>query len=700
MITPIMAKRRTPPKRPDPIISERFGGIDKSTNATEIDITRSPGMSNMLYDHQGILNKRMGYKRIYATTLGTGSINGLFYFSGKFIIAHGTKLYTQTGTSQPVELYSGISGKVRAFEMGGYLYIKDKDHYLRYDGTTVVDVSTVATIPTLTMGRGTDGGGTPLDQYNLLTPYFYDSFSPDGAALTYPMSLDGLDIDIPIIASIDSGLTFDKAETTDFTVDRDTGIVTWLAAPLEGVDTVKVRAAKTVGTFEVVTVKITHAAEADGDITLNLNGVAETVTVANGDSINDVAGKIRAATITNWTITGATDTAILTCKTAGVKATSTFAGGTTAVTATVTIVKGTNSKADLIKKCTIFGKFGGANDTHMFFTGNSTVNNLDYRSEVSDPTMFPENGWTVIGDDAESITGYTVQYDLQIIQRTASKWSRQYVLSGGVASYPLKPVSAERGCTAPDSLQLIDNNPMCLDALGINTIESGQVRDERYTKHKSTAIDPDLSLETTSPVSANYNNKYWLAFGDNVYVADYRHKYTDEYGEIQYEWFELFDLPITCFCEQGGYLYFGGQGLIYRFLLYTEENTFYDDGEAISCEFPFKIVNFGTDDLFKKVNYLVFTLKPDIHSSADVYYVTDEIPETFIETIRMDSLDFGDVDFEHFSFDTSVFPMPATIEVNESKLSHFQYILKNSVAGESMGVLRSEIHFVYQGRRR
>jgi hypothetical protein len=269
-----------------------------------------------------------------------------------------------------------------------------------------------------------------------------------------------------------------------------------------------------------------------------------------------------------------------------------------------------------------------------------------------------------------------------------------------VASYPLKPVSAERGCTAPDSLQLVDNNPMCLDAQGINTIESGQVRDERYTKHKSAAIDPDLSLETVSPVSANYDNKYWLAFGDSCYVADYRHKYVDEYGEVQYEWFELFYLPITCFCEQGGYLYFGGQGLIYRFIKYTEENTFYDDGVAISCEFYSKELNFGTDDLYKKVNRLVYTLKPDIHSSADVYYVTEEVPETFLETIRMDCLDFGDIDFEHFSFDPSIHPQPQTVDVGESRVSYFQHILKNSVAGESMGVMRSEVHYIYQGRRR
>lgn len=87
---------------------------------------------------------------------------------------------------------------------------------------------------------------------------------------------------------------------------------------------------------EVNTVKVTAGASASGDLTITLNGVAFTVAVTAGDSINSVADKIRAKAFSGWTVTGATDSAIFTCTTAGVRATGTFSAASTGVTATVT----------------------------------------------------------------------------------------------------------------------------------------------------------------------------------------------------------------------------------------------------------------------------------------------------------------------------------------------------------------------------
>lgn len=87
---------------------------------------------------------------------------------------------------------------------------------------------------------------------------------------------------------------------------------------------------------EVNTVKVTAAASASGDLTITLNGVAFTVPVVAGDTVNAVAEKIRAAAFAGWTVTGATDSAIFTCNTTGVRTTGTFDAASTGVTATVT----------------------------------------------------------------------------------------------------------------------------------------------------------------------------------------------------------------------------------------------------------------------------------------------------------------------------------------------------------------------------
>ena len=87
---------------------------------------------------------------------------------------------------------------------------------------------------------------------------------------------------------------------------------------------------------EVNTVKVTAAASVSGDLTITLNGVAFTVPVVAGDTVNAVAEKIRLAAYSGWTVTGATDSAIFTCNTTGVRTTGTFSAASTGVTATVT----------------------------------------------------------------------------------------------------------------------------------------------------------------------------------------------------------------------------------------------------------------------------------------------------------------------------------------------------------------------------
>lgn len=101
-------------QRPDPPLLriEPFKGINLSVTPTQIDQHQSSDMLNMHIDSRGSLNKRTGYERVFAISLGVGAINGMYLFrkkdgTSKFIIAHGTKLYTQADDAQPIEIYNG-----------------------------------------------------------------------------------------------------------------------------------------------------------------------------------------------------------------------------------------------------------------------------------------------------------------------------------------------------------------------------------------------------------------------------------------------------------------------------------------------------------------------------------------------------------------------------------------------------------------
>lgn len=236
--------RPTPP----PFRIEKFLGVDYSVASTLVNDFRSPDMLNCHIDDD-VPEKRPGYARVYPTSLGPGKVNGMFLFSKTdgtivFLLAHGTNLYTQSGSNQPVSIYSTLAdATVSFFVMNDKCYIMDGTNYLVYDGTTVSPV--VGYIPTLTISRDPAGGGTPNEDFNLISTGFKDSFSGDGAAVDYQLSLTNLDA-TTVKATVDNVA---QTEGTDFTVDRINGKVTFTTAPTTGTNNVIITAYKTIAGF-------------------------------------------------------------------------------------------------------------------------------------------------------------------------------------------------------------------------------------------------------------------------------------------------------------------------------------------------------------------------------------------------------------------------------------------------------------------
>ena len=108
-----------------------FAGVDFSTLENKVHMSRSPDASNMIINHNGHLEKRTGYRRLYQ---GEDRINGIFDFQPStademLYIAHiGTKLYRiwmQDGNiTKTLFLMDGLKNeKSRHFVFGDKLYI-------------------------------------------------------------------------------------------------------------------------------------------------------------------------------------------------------------------------------------------------------------------------------------------------------------------------------------------------------------------------------------------------------------------------------------------------------------------------------------------------------------------------------------------------------------------------------------------------
>ncbi len=128
---------------------------------------------------------------------------------------------------------------------------------LKYNSDNVIDtitteaVSESAYIPTLTISKDPSGGGVQYEDLNLLQPAFTETFLGQEAVKEYCMSFGGLD-ETPVKVEIMNaeGDFEEKTEDTDFTVDRETGIITFVTAPgkspMTGEDNVKITAYRTV----------------------------------------------------------------------------------------------------------------------------------------------------------------------------------------------------------------------------------------------------------------------------------------------------------------------------------------------------------------------------------------------------------------------------------------------------------------------
>lgn len=145
----------------------------------------------------------------------------------------GTKLYKMPDTKdvEPEELFDGMNdARSSSWQFEDSLYIIDGKQLLVYDGETVKLVE--GKIPTLTIAKKPNGGGTDFDALNLIQPKFTELFAGNGTAKDYHLSFSGLD-DTEVTAKIldSNGDWADKKEGTDFTVNRETGVVTFNTAP-------------------------------------------------------------------------------------------------------------------------------------------------------------------------------------------------------------------------------------------------------------------------------------------------------------------------------------------------------------------------------------------------------------------------------------------------------------------------------------
>lgn len=156
-------------------------------------------------------------------------IYGLFFYTinniEHMIIHCGVCLYDYNPKTQEQKIIkeTGMNPKKsQSFIYNNIFYIKDGINYLEYDGETCKEVE--GYIPTTSIGRGPNGGGTNYEDVNLLTSYRKNTFCADGKSKEYHL-------DTTEIESTKTRVWINDVEMSDFTVNTINGIITFKAAP-------------------------------------------------------------------------------------------------------------------------------------------------------------------------------------------------------------------------------------------------------------------------------------------------------------------------------------------------------------------------------------------------------------------------------------------------------------------------------------
>ena len=216
-----------------------FRGVD--FRGEEINIIRSPDSLNVWKDYKETESIRtrpgMELKQSFADP-----VYGLFFYNGIQLVHSGSKLYKVVNGTQTV-LYSGLKEQVgNAFVFENVWYFKDGKHYLEYNGSTIKDV--VGYVPTTTIARKPNGGGTKFEDVNMLSDRRINTFLADGKSKEFFLDTMSIDTDFAPIVKVD-----DKV-VTNYTVNYEKGKITFDAAvsePLtDGRDNVSVEFKKAV----------------------------------------------------------------------------------------------------------------------------------------------------------------------------------------------------------------------------------------------------------------------------------------------------------------------------------------------------------------------------------------------------------------------------------------------------------------------
>lgn len=300
---------------------------------------------------------------------------------------------------------------------------------------------------------------------------------------------------------------------------------------------------------------------------------------------------------------------------------------------------------DKFSKCTLTTTFGGTinSGTRIFMTGNKDLPGYYFKSDLLDPLRFEQDNYDIIGSGSENISALIRQYGNLIIFTDRSVFKMNYDFVDGETIFSVKELNHYIGCDMPRSVEIIDNRIVFANSnKGIFIIDSSEDFGEQNIKPISGNINHGLSVcllnqdkeALTNAFSIDYNRKYYLCVGTNVYVWDYDAKcYSSSYdystSQQKLIWYVFTDIKASEFFELDNMLYTAGTGIDSGFAIFRYDGKDFD--KPIQYSFSSAKTYLSYPHMFKSI----YELSLDCESQNDVEIsLFDDYNEFFSITVR------------------------------------------------------------------
>ena len=556
-----------------------FRGVDFTNRKDEISIVRSPDMLNLWKNYRSsnglALETRPDIEKVGEYEDKLYSLFFYTYGGKKHKITHvGDKLYDDDKV-----ILEGLNEvTVSLFIYQTKLYIIDEKEYYVYDGETIKPIE--GYIPITTVSRAPSGGGSVLQDVNLLSPYRKNSFSSDGESLEYHLDVESYDNDYNVKIWINDELVDNSQKKQVY--DGNGYMKYTKGEEVYWYDNENNRLFNNI--YEEIVNGEIH--DDHGYIKYTKDGktywydptleavyddmgavtdlkVTELQKVTTNVELSDLTA------VTDYPYTEDPSKGVITFSTPPEKP---YTDGSDNVI--IQFKRTVEGYRERIANCTIVEQF----DNRVFFSGNPNYPNVLWHCSLDDPTYCSDTDYYEEGVSDSPIMGLVAGNNALWVLKAPSQtnttifYHNPAIDSEYGKTYPSSHSSISTGCIGGS--KNFNDRIVFFSDRGMEGISS-DVTTEQVISHLSTFVDNRLLSET------NYKNMklaewegYLMVFIDNhVYLADSRAMGSSS-SNTEYEWF-YWELPIspTFVLVDDGILYLGNGKELYSLTNFNDREV-------------------------------------------------------------------------------------------------------------------------------